>query len=401
MPKYIYTAKSQPQTTVQGKLEAETEQEAINKLTKMGYFPISVKNEKDVLDAGASRRFWKVPKKEIVLFTRQLSSLIESGVNILNSLNIIAEQAPNKYLRVVLGDILAQIKDGKPLSDSLAAYPNLFPALYVAMIRTGESSGNLNETARRLADLLEKQDEFKSSVRAALVYPFFLIGVGIITVTVLLTFVIPRLVVMFEDMGQALPLPTQILINLSSFLEHYWWLILAVIFILVFLFKRAYSKPQGKASIDRFRLRIPLLGEIILKTEISNMMRTLSLLLSSGLPIISSLEIAISILDSEVLKKELEQFKGEISQGASFSSCLKTSNYFPVFVTNIVTVGEETGALDRSLLRIAEDYEKDTDRYLKTLTRLLEPSIILIMGLIVGFIVLSMLLPIFQINIGR
>jgi type II secretory pathway component PulF len=267
------------------------------------------------------------------------------------------------------------------------------------MVHTGEVSGSIEQTLKRLSDFLENEEEFKNSIRAALTYPFFIFILSALTVIILLGFVIPRLVSMFEDMGQILPLPTKVLINISGFLQGYWWLILAMIFLLMFLLQRLYHSPQGKISLDEFKLKLPVLGKIVLKTEIGRLMRTLSLLLSSGITIVSALDIAASLLENQILKIEVQKFKDRITGGSSFSKCLSESKLYPAFVTNIVTIGEESGALEKSLLRIASDYEIDVDRSLKTLTRLLEPIIILVMGLIVGFIVLSMLLPIFQINL--
>lgn len=399
MPTYTYTAKLQPQKTIQGKIEAESEQEAINKLNKIGYFPISIKAEEASLEKQSIFRFWKVSKKDTVLFTRQFSSLIHSGVNILSGLNTVAIQTSNKYLRAILNDAMGKIKDGKPLSDSFAMHPYLFPPLYTSIIRSGEASGNIEQAMDSLADFLEKEEEFKNSVRGALVYPAFVIFVSTITVIILLTFVIPRLVSMFEDMGQVLPLPTKILINLSGFLRSWWWFILAVGFIFIFLLRRLYHRPQGKIRLDKLKLKLPVWGKVVLKTEISRLTRTLSLLIASGIPILHSLEVTITVIENQILKLEVEKFKEQIASGLRLSQCLGDSKLFPVFVTNIVTVGEETGSLEKSLMRIADDYEKEVDRALKGLTRLLEPLIVLAMGLVVGFIVLSMLLPIFQINL--
>ena len=399
MPRYTYTAKSQPNQTIQGEIESESEQDAINKLTKIGYFPISVKAEVFSLDKYGIWRYWKITNKDIIIFTRQLSSLIESGVNILNSLNIISNQIPNKYLKSVLNDVSAKIKDGKSLSDSLRMHPQLFSNLYIAMIHSGEMGGNIDQALKSLADYLEKEEDFKSSILSSLTYPFFIFAVSVLTVIILLGFVIPKLITMFEDMGQILPLPTKILINLSQFLRSYWWFILAVVFVSIFLWQRICHAPQGKILIDKLKLKLVIWRDIVLKINISRLMRTLSLLLSSGIPIFSALDISTSVLENQILKLEVQGFKGQIAGGLSFSKCLNGSKLFPAFITNIVTVGEETGNLEKSLLRIADDYDKEVDRTLKTLTRLLEPAIILVMGLIVGFIVLSMLLPIFQINL--
>ncbi|MBU1091016.1 MAG: type II secretion system F family protein [Candidatus Omnitrophica bacterium] len=399
MPRYTYLAKSSPAKTIRGFIEAESEQDAINKLTSTGYFPISVSLEDLSLESSGIFRLRKISKKDILLFTQQLSNLLDSGVNLSNGLGMISRQASNRYLRLVLSDVIAKIKDGSPLSESLAVCPGLFSNLYRSMVRTGEASGSLNQTLKSLVGFLEKEAQFKNYLKTTLTYPVFLLLVSIFTVVVILLFIIPRIISMFNDLGQVLPLPTIILINISSFLRDYGWVILAASLVGIFTLRRLYQNPQGRFSFDRLKLKLVIFGKISLKTELSRLMRTLSLLLSSGMPITLSLETSLSILDNEVLKNEVRKFKESISRGISLSAAVKASEFFPEFVVDILQVGEETGALDRSLMRIAVDYEKEVGDSLKTLTQMFEPVVILVMGLIVSFIVISMLLPIFQINL--
>ena len=399
MPRYTYIAKTQPRETSRGYIDAESEQDAVEKLTKMGHFPISVKYETLELEKPGMMNLRKISNRDIAQFSRQLYSLIEAGINILKALNMIADQTPNKYLATIIRDLSGRIKDGKSLSDSLSAFPNLFSNLYCSMVRTGEASGHLNTTLKELTDFLDEEEEFKNSLRAGLTYPAIVFAASALTVIGLLVFVVPRLIPMFEDMGQALPLPTQILINISNSLRSQWWMITAALLILVFTLRRIYKTPKGRMAWHRLKLKLFILGNIILKTEISRLSRTLSLLLSSGLSITPALDISASIIENEVLKTEVEKFKGEISGGKSLSSSFKSSKLFPELVINIIAIGEETGSLDKSLMGVACDYEGEVSRALKEITRLLEPVVILVMGLIVGFIVLSMLLPIFQINL--
>lgn len=399
MPRYSYTAKLDPKRIIQAVIEAESRQDAINKITKLGYFPVSVQPEIIHQQTGGINRFWRSSSKDLVLFTRQLASLIDSGVNIINGMNIISSQTSNKYFKFILLDVLSKIKDGKSLSDSLSGYPQIFSPLYCAMIRVGEASGSLNSTLGRLADFLEKEQEVKDTLRSSLVYPAFILAVGFLTVFILLVFVIPKLVGMFEDLGQALPLPTKILIDSSAFLSSYWWVIIILSVLSVFLSRRIIENSKGRVLWDNFKLKLVFFGQVILKNELSRFCRTLSLLLSSGIPISPALDVSVSIVNNQVLKTEIQYFKERIANGVSLSAVFKGVKLFPDFVTSIVSIGEETGNLDKSLLRIAQDYEKEVDRIIKTLIRLLEPLIILVMGLIVGFIVLSMLLPIFEINL--
>lgn len=399
MPLYKYTAKTSPRQIIEAQIEAASQQEAVNKINQLGYFPLSVVEKGGLAQSAVGWGLRIKPEKDLIIFTRQLSSLIDSGVNIINALNLLAGQSANKYIRSVLSDIISQIKDGKPFSEGLASHPFLFSNLYSAMIQTAEASGNLGVVLERLANFLEKEGELKDTLRSGLVYPAFIVGVGVLTVATLLVFVIPRIVNMFEDMGQALPIPTKVLISVSGYLRQYWWMILAAIIFFGFLFSRFKSSVKGKVVWDNLKLKVPFFGEIILKDETGRFCRTLSLLLSSGMPILPALDIAYSVLGNETLKGWVTRFRGEISQGASLSAAFRQADIFPDFVKSIISVGEESGSLDKALLRIADDYEKDVDRNMKTALRLVEPIIILAMGLIVGFIVLSMLLPIFQINL--
>jgi type II secretory pathway component PulF len=398
MATYTYTAKSQPHKIIQGQIQAESEQDAVNKVTRMGYFPLSVSSE-SYLSVKQKQYAKKFSAKVRLLFTSQLSSLIESGVNIVSALNIIHNQPGNRYLKVILADVTERIKDGQSLSASLAAHPDLFPAVYSAMVGAGEASGNLKYVLQRLADFYRKEEDFRESLRATLTYPVFVLGVGALTVAVLLIFVIPRLVAMFEDMGQALPLPTLMLIKGSDFLRHYWWFIFAVFFIFIFLLRRLIGHPQGRMLWDTVKLNLAVSGQVILKTEVSRLMRTLSLLLSSGIAITPALRISEGVVGYSVLKSQTQALEERIKDGSSLSGAMRVSGFFGDFAINVVHIGEEGGSLEKSLERIADNYEKEVDTALKKLMRLLEPLIILFMGMVVGFIVLAMLLPIFQINL--
>lgn len=398
MPRYHYIAKSQPEQTVNGTVEADSSFDALQKLNKQGLFALSVQPEEEHLQIHNLLTTRTVPRRDIALFTRQLSHLLESGINILSALSIIINQTKQKYLRPVLMDIAAQIKDGKSFSQAIRGYSRIFSPLYTAMIHTGESSGTLERSFHRLADFMDKEDEFISSLRQALAYPIFIMFVSILTIVVLIGFVIPRLTGMFEDLGQILPLPTKIMIAASDILRIYWWLIAAILFICLFVINRFYRTAKGKQVFDSLCLKLPVAGDMFLKTEIERMTRTLSLLLASGIPIIQALDITKGLITNSLIKAELETIKDKITQGGSFAGAIKETKFLPQMVTSLIAVGEESGNLERSLLRIADGYENEVNEAMKTITRLLEPAIILVMGLIVGFVVLSMLLPVFQIN---
>jgi type II secretory pathway component PulF len=399
MAKFIYTAKFVPQKTQQGEIDAESAQEAINKLLYMGYFPVTLASaELSVLsDGGLSKK--SVSRKEILIFTHQLSHLLTSGVTILKSLALIGDQTTNKYFKAVIAGVTGKVKEGTSLSESLSEYPGIFSRLYTSTLFAGELSGKIEFSLQHLEQHLEKEESLKNSVQQSLMYPLFVACVGIASVIVLICFVIPRLISMFQDMGQALPLPTLLLINLSVSLQRFWWLIIISTAFAWIAVKRFYHPEQGKTLIDAAKLTVPVLGKIALKNGVSRLMRALAMLVSSGIPIVSALEIAGIGIANQILKQEVIKFKEQITAGLSLSKCMHDSPHFPSLATHIIAVGEESGNLESALASIADEYQGDVDRTLKACTGLLEPVVILVMGLVVGFIVVAMLLPIFQINL--
>lgn len=399
MSKYAYTARSSSFQELTGVIEADSELDAINRLAQKGHYPLSLVPGDVCLPDHDLFSAWRISRKDVLAFTRQLSTLLGSGVNIISALTLIGDQCTNKYFQPVVMDIRDRIREGAPLSEGLAAYPSLFSGLYTALVHSGEVSGNLDGTLKRLFEFLEKEDVLKDELLAALTYPLFICGVGVITMVVLVGFVMPKLIVMFADMGQTLPLPTMILITVSRGLSQFWWAIAGVMGAAGYFLYRFYQTEDGRYRVDTIKIRMFLLKDIIIKTEISRFMRTFALLLTGGIETVTALEGSCSVLKNSVLKREASGFRDRIMKGGSLSQCLRGSKLFPAFVTNIISVGEESGSLEQSLLSIAGEYERDVDRMVKTLTRLLEPAIILVMGLVVGFIVLAMLLPIFQMNL--
>jgi len=399
MPIYKYTAKSDPLNAVEGEIEAESEQDAAIRLTQKGLFPVTLlvrdlsSQEKSLLSIP------RVSRKDIAFFTSKLASLINSDINILDSLNMLSAQTVNKHFQSVLADVSAKIKDGRNLSSSLSSYPREFSAFYIAMVGIGEASGKMGESLASLSSFIEKEEEFKDSLLSALIYPLFIMAISVLTVIILLGFVIPKLVTMFLDVGQELPLPTKILINVSSGLKNYWWVGLVIIAALLYALSRLGGSAKYKLFVDSFLIKAPALKDIIIKTEVARFCRTLSVLFSSGMPITPALAVTRSVVSNKIFASEIQGIEEKINTGSSLSAALKGSAFFFGFTVNVLSVGEETGTLSKSLMRIAEDYEKDTDRQLKVITRLIEPVIILIMGLVVAFIVISMLLPVFQINL--
>jgi len=405
MPKFSYKAKRGPTEIINGVVEAEHLNAAIEQVIRLGYTPL------DVVPLGAVLKSSPVKTKEIsfgfsqrikfselTLLTRQWADLFGAGVPLLRVLDVSRNQIKNPALKNIIEKIYLVVQDGGSLSAALMEYPRVFSPLYVNMVRSGETGGNLDLVLQRLAEFTEQEQETRSKVISSLVYPGLMLLVGILTISVLLTFVIPRLTVMFEDMAQTLPLPTLILIRVSNFFLHFWWLILVVIILVGFYFKRYRSSPEGRLRLDTLQLRIPLIGQFIINVEMGRFARTLGSLLKSGITIVTALESVWAILSNEALKKELANVTLQVSGGKSLTAALKECRFFSDMAISMVSVGEESGRLEESLNRLADSYEKESDRFVKTFTSLLEPLMIVVIGSVVGFIVISMLLPIFKMD---
>jgi len=404
MAKFSFKAKKGPQQIIEDVVEADNLDKAVEKITALGYVPIDVSLYKPLKIKPSVKKknilsfHQRVPLSELITLTRQLYDLLDSGVPLLRALNISLQQGTNPHLKKVLLQIYNVVKDGGLFSDALAQHSNIFSPLYINMVKAGEISGNLDVVLDRLATFLEKDSETRTKIQSSLIYPSLILGVGVITIFILLTFVIPRLTEMFEDLSANLPLPTVILIGVSDFLSRFWWILVTVVLVGVFYFKNFASSPKGKLQIDRLKLKIPILGSFIQHIEIARFARTLSTLLESGVVIVSALESVSDLLDNAVLKKEAHEIARQVSSGTSLSEALKTSTFFPPIAQNMISVGEEAGRLEESLLKLAVSYEKKADVLTKKLTSMLEPLLIVFIGLVIGFVVISMLLPIFEMN---
>lgn len=400
MPLFKYQAKKSPKEIIEDVIEAESREKAIEKLSQKNCFPIKIEEisqDYEPIISTSPISSTKIKPKNIVIFSRQLASLLKSGVPLSRSLSIISEQTEDLRFKKLLNNIYSRIKDGESFSAVLARYPKTFPPLYIAIIQAGESSGNLTESLFRIADYLKKQNDFLSRVRSALIYPVFMALLGIFTIMFMFMFVMPRLVKIFSDIGQALPLPTQIVLNISIFCQRWWMLILAVIIVLVFFFKKGLKMYKG--IISQLKLHIPILGSFNLKVELIKFFRSLEILVSNGIPISEAIKIAAPILDNEVIKKAIEQGHKQVQEGGSFGYALKKSKLFPAFMVNLIIVAEESGKFADGFSEIASSYEKETEDILTASATILEPLMILLVGLVIGFIVIAMLLPIFQLNL--
>ena len=401
MPSYFYQAKRGPDKTEKGMIEAENQDQAISRLIQEGLVPIEVQLKTDsTAKAVPERRFCIVRKKiglkELNIFTQQLRTLTRSKVELLSSLRILHDQTDKQAFKKIILDLQNTIKDGSTFSAALSKYPYFFSSLYVNIIRSGEASGRLDEALGQLADFLEKEQDIKTKIRSALAYPILMIIVGAATIFVLFSFVIPRLVGMFEDFQTTLPLPTRILLKISAVFKQFWFLIIILFIAVIFFFRKKSSKESS--AIDWLKLNLPVLSNLNKKTAIARFSRTLGLLLRSGIPVFQSLQIAIPTLENKILIQKLESVPKDVMSGSSLSQSLKKIPYFEPFLVQMITVGEEGGRLEEVLNEVADSLTRETEALTKVITSLIEPLVILFLGLILGGIVIAMLLPIFEIN---
>lgn len=391
---FVFKAKKSPSEELEGSVEAESERSAVNKIISFGYYPVWIKEE-DIDAASFSRR---VGRGVIAGFTRQLSDLLSSGLTLFDSLLIIEDQA--RTLKPVVRTIRNNIKKGKAFSESLRSRPDIFSDLYVNLVRSGEAGGILDDTLSNISDLLEKQEDIKLRIINAMLYPALVAGIGIATIFILMIFVIPRLADMFIEMGQALPLSTRILIGLSSFVRDWWGLSGVFIAGSLFLLKRREKTNITRSAIDGLRLKIPVIGCFLRDIELERFSRTLSVLLKNGVPMLCSLKIASDTISNEVIKIDISSAYNDVAAGLSLSAALRKSKYCTNYIVTMTATGEEGGFLDRALLKVAQGYESENDKAIKRFASLLEPVMILVIGILVGFVVISMLLPVFEISIS-
>ena len=415
---FKYRAKK-GQEIIEGTIEAQSEKEALERLGQSGILPIRIELRDEAPAFSVQQKplpgkttgsaiggsgpaiggAGRIRAKEITLFSRELASLLKSGVPILKSINIISEQSENRSLKAVLSHIHSSVKEGATFSASLIQYPRVFPPLYIALVRAGEDGGALPQALLRITEYRLRQEETLSRFRMAMAYPILMAVVGIGTIVFMFVFVMPRLSGMYMNLGQDLPLPTQMLISISAGLKQKGLLSLLGLSIAIAIMNRQLKTRAGRLSWSIFTLRLPLLGKFILKAELARFSRTLELLLENGITILKAIDISIPVLDNEMLKNQLKESYKSLEQGGSFGRSLKNSKFFPAFMSNLIIVGEESGKLYDALREVADSYECDTDEAMKIMGSLLEPLMILGMGLIVGFMVIAMLLPIFELNV--
>ncbi len=399
MPSYVYIAKDENGKKIKGFLEAKSISEAHTILENRGIYPIKLRETrksgkgKSLLDINILTR--KVKSEELIVFTEQFATLINSGLSILDSLDGLSEQTENKYFSQVIQKIKNDIERGASIKSAFSKYPNIFPPIYLSLLEVGERSGTLDSVLQGIAKYLGRDDEIRKRISSAFAYPKFVVSVVTAVVIFLLVYVLPKFVSIYNQAGQKLPTPTIIVLQLSHYLTHDYIQIILFFVIVYAAYKLIYANKKGKYLLDKWKLKMPLFGDISKLTALSRFVHSLSLILRSGIDIITALETASKVTANSYLIKELESVKLDIEKGGSFSLSLRERKVFPKIMSQMAAVGEKSGRLDTLLDKLGDLWDRNLDHKIKNMTAKMEPTMIVILGIIVGFIALAMYLPMF------
>jgi type IV pilus assembly protein PilC len=395
MPMFEYTAKNATSGQIlKGTLDVPTKEEVIAFIRKNRMILVSTRVAPAQVRLPSFRK--GVSTRDVVIFTRQFATMINAGLPLVQSLSILAQQTENKTLKEVTKAVVYDVEAGNTLADALRKHPKAFPELYVNMVAAGEAGGILDTILLRLATFLEKNDALIRKVKGAMVYPAVIISVAVIAVAVLLIFVIPTFSAMFASVNMTLPLPTRVVIGASHILTRYWWLIIGGVVAALFALRTYYGTPNGKKTIDGGLLRAPVLGDLLRKSAVSRFTRTLGTLISSGVSILDGLEITAKTAGNRVIHDAIMSSRQSIAGGETIAGPLLASGVFPPMVISMISVGEQTGGLDEMLAKIADFYDAEVDVAVSALLSLMEPIMIVVLGVIVGGMVVAMYLPIFD-----
>ncbi len=401
METYSFEATTKEGNLITGTIEASNERLAVNQIQDKGYFPLKVNKaveHKSFISSILSLIQTRVSERDIMTFTYQLGILLDAGFPLERGLFILSDLSDKKGFKDLVKEILSLVRSGKSFSEALAKFPSAFSLFYVNMIKAGEAGGFLEDTTSRMAAYLENSEALKQEIRSALIYPLILCAAGTGAVVFLLTFVVPKFTVIFSDLGASLPLPTLILLTVSNALINFWWLIAILLFGGSFAFRHYVQTDSGRRLWDNVKFKLPLFGKLYRETAVSRFARTMGTLLKNGVPILNALQIVKGTLGSDKMADVIISIREGVRKGKGISEPLKNSTIFPPIAVHMVTVGEETGKLDEMLLKTADRFDLEVRTTVKRLLSLLEPALILIMGVLIGFIVIAMLLAIFGIN---
>lgn len=395
---FKYKGKNNKGEVVSGLIEATGDKQAVALLRSQGIFIISLGKSSESLFSRFSLRFKKVSFSDIVHFTQQLSTMITAGLTLTDSLNILKLQSTSSVFTRVILEILKEIEGGSSFAKALEKYPQHFSQIYISLIRAGEASGKLEEVLQRLATNLEKQREFRAKTKGALIYPVIILIGMIIVIFIMMTFVVPKLTDLYKDFGTELPPTTQLLIAVSNLFVNFWWLIILGLWGGLMFFRSWKKTPVGARLWDKFMLRLPIWGNLKKQLILTEFTRTLGILSGAGIPILESLEIVSGSIDSISFQEDLKKVAGQVEKGFPLGIPISQNPRFPPIVGQMITVGEETGKLDETLLKLSAFFEAEAEQGVKTLTTAMEPLIMVVLGVGVGFIVMSILMPIYNLT---
>jgi len=392
MPTFTYTARAVNGDLKSATIDAPSRDDVIKQLRQLRLNVVKI----DEGTANRKKRGGSIKMRDIVIFTRQFSTMINAGLPLVQALDILAQQSENPALKDVTRQVVFDVESGNTLADAMRKHPKAFTELYVNMVAAGEAGGILDTILMRLAVFMEKNDALIRKVKGAMIYPAVIVSVAAIAITVLLIFVIPTFQTMFESANIALPLPTRIVIGMSHALKSYWYIVLGALIATFVSIKKYYQTPNGKLTIDRTLLKMPVLGDVLRKSAVSRFTRTLGTLISSGVSILDGLEITAKTSGNRVIQDAIMESRSSIAGGETIAAPLKKSQVFPPMVISMIAVGEQTGGLDEMLSKIADFYDEEVDAAVSGLLALMEPLMIVFLGVVVGGMVVAMYLPIFD-----
>ena len=396
MAVYVWEGKTVKGEKRSGEIEAVNDIAVRSQLRKMQINPSKIKQKPKDLFEGIKFLQPKVKQKDIVIFTRQLSTMIDAGLPLIQGLDILAKQQPNKTFKAVITEIKNEVETGSTFADALRKHSKIFDGLFSNMVAAGEVGGILDVILNRLAAYMEKMMTLKKKVKSAMTYPIIVLLIALLVVAVILIFVIPVFQKMFADFGQALPAPTQLVIDMSNFTKNYWWVMFGAIVGMVIAFKRYYATAGGRKMIDSLLLKAPVIGPLIRKVAVAKFTRTLGTLITSGVPILEALNIVAGTAGNKILEEAILKVRGNISEGRPIAEPLMETGVFPSMVVQMITVGETTGALDAMLAKIADFYDEEVNAAVDALTSMIEPFMMVFLGGTIGGLIIAMYLPIFK-----
>ncbi len=402
MPVYEYKALTDKGKTKSGIIDALSKQDAKEKIKAQKLYPVEIVASDDDRVSKGKKRFYRffgsVNKTEFIYSIRQIATLLSAGVPLDETLSGVVQQTKNAQLKRVMAQVLDRVREGSSLADALKEHPSVFSETFCTMVMAGESSGTLELILEQLAAFLEQQDEYKKKMRSALVYPIFILFVGVTVLFFLLSFVVPRVVSLFADLHTVLPLPTRILIAVSGFLKSYWWIIVIVVLLVVFMFRFWTKTQKGRYAFHLFLLKSPMLGDLIIKSTFSKFSNTLATLLKNGVTLVVSLDIVKNIVNNIVIQSAMENVKEQVIEGVSMSEAMKQYDFIPGSMIQMISSGEKSGEIESLLFKVGHSYEREVDSKLQLFASMVEPILILVLGGIVGFVVMAILLPIFEMS---